>query len=223
MIYINEENRLLLEKYRERRKMELSENILGNGGHVVEYGGKRYQEVGYHSEMGYLIICSDFPEEGFTIGREFKYEIPIIKNMSYDINDDLYYKKVMPEEIEDVYRVWVRKKYCGYGCDITMQLSDTFSVYIYGDEKEDSNLIKLGFKSNLDADHPWHIYYWYIKEIDSIDDDKVQMAAIKSYMPQNVVEPFASMKRKEYSTSREMGIDIKAIYSTIEKEIKELV
>ena len=49
------------------------------------------------------------------------------------------------------------------------------------------------------------------------------MAAIKSYMPQNVVEPFASMKRKEYSTSREMGIDIKAIYSTIEKELKELV
>lgn len=47
---MNEENRLLLEKYRERRKMELSENILGNGGHVVEYGGKRYQEVGYHSE-----------------------------------------------------------------------------------------------------------------------------------------------------------------------------
>ena len=219
---MNEENRLLLEKYRERRKMELSENILGNGGHVVEYGGKRYQEVGYHSEMGYLIICSAFPEEGFTIGREFKYEIPIIKNMNYDLNDDLYYKKVMPEEIEDVYYVFVMEKYCGYRCEIRKQSEGTFSVFITGDEKEDSNLIKLGFKSNLDADHPWHIYYWYIKEIDSIDDDKVQMAAIKSYMPQNVVEPFAS-KRKEYSTSREMGIDIKAIYSTIEKELKELV
>lgn len=82
---MNEENRLLLEKYRERRKMELSENILGNGGYVVEYGGKQYQKVGYHSEMGYLIICSAFSEEGFTIGREFKHEIPIIKNISYDI------------------------------------------------------------------------------------------------------------------------------------------
>ena len=39
MIYMNEENRLLIEKYRERREMELSENILGNGGYVVEYGG----------------------------------------------------------------------------------------------------------------------------------------------------------------------------------------
>ena len=104
-----------------------------------------------------------------------------------------------------------------------MQSSGIFSVCIYKDKKEDSNLLKLGFKSNLDADHPWHICYWYIKEIDSVDDDKVQMTAIESYMPQNVIEPFASMKRKEYSTSREMGIDVKAIYIKIEKELKELV
>ena len=49
------------------------------------------------------------------------------------------------------------------------------------------------------------------------------MAAIKSYMPQNVVEPFAAMKRKEYSTSREMEIDVNAVYITIEKEVKELM
>ena len=98
-----------------------------------------------------------------------------------------------------------------------------FSVFITGDEKEDSNLLNLGFKSELDADHPWHEYYWYKKEIDSIDDDNVQITAIKSYMPQDVDEPFASMKRKEYSTSTELKIDVKAIYRTIAKELKDLV
>lgn len=103
--------------------------------------------------------------------------------MNYDLNDDLYYKKVMPEEIEDVYYVFVMEKYCGYRCEIRKQSEGTFSVFITGDEKEDSNLLNLGFKSELDADHPWHEYYWYKKEIDSIDDDNVQITAIKSYMP----------------------------------------
>ena len=156
VINMNVGNRLLLVKYKERRKMELSENMLGNGRYVVKFGGKQYQYVGYHREKGYLIICSAFLEEGFTIGREFKHEIPIIKNMNYDLNDDLYYKKVMPEEIEDVYYVFVMEKYCGYRCEIRKQSEGTFSVFITGDEKEDSNLLNLGFKSELDADHPWH-------------------------------------------------------------------
>ena len=223
VINMNVGNRLLLVKYKERRKMELSENMLGNGRYVVKFGGKQYQYVGYHREKGYLIICSAFLEEGFTIGREFKHEIPIIKNMNYDLKDDLYYKKVMPEEIEDVYYVFVMEKYCGYRCEIRKQSEGTFSVFITGDEKEDSNLLNLGFKSELDADHPWHEYYWYKKEIDSIDDDNVQITAIKSYMPQDVDEPFASMKRKEYSTSTELKIDVKAIYRTIAKELKDLV
>ena len=81
---MNEGNRLLLVKYKERRKMELSENMLGSEPcYVVKFGGKKYQFVGYHSEKGYLIICSAFLEEGFTIGRDFKHEIPIIKNMNF--------------------------------------------------------------------------------------------------------------------------------------------
>lgn len=51
----------------------------------------------------------------------------------------------------------------------------------------------------------------------------MQITAIKSYMPQDVDEPFASMKRKEYSTSTELKIDVKAIYRTIAKELKDLV
>lgn len=222
---MDEENRLMLVKYRERRKMELSENVLGNGRYVVKFGGKQYKYVDYHKEKGYLIICSAFLEEGFTIGREFKHEIPIEKKMNYDLNDDLYYKKVMPEEIEDAYGVFVSEKYCGYICDIRMQSEGTFSVFIIGDKKIDSNLLNLGFKCELDADHPWHEYYWYKKEIDSIDDDNVQFTAIKSYIPQDVgePEPFASMKRKEYGTRSELKINVKAIYRTIAKELKDLV
>ena len=68
----------------------------------------------------------------------------------------------MPEEIEDVYDVFVREKYCGYRCDIRKQSEGTFSVFITGDEKE-------------------------------------------------------------YSTSTELKIDVKAIYRTIAKELKDLV
>lgn len=220
---MNVENRLLLVNYKVRRKMELSENMIGSGIYVVEYGGKQYQYVDYHCASGYLIICSVFLEEGFTIGREFKHEKPIIKNMNNDLNDDLYYKKVLPEEIEDFYRVFISERYCGYVSDIRIQSDGTFSVFIIGDEKKDSNLINLGFTCELDADHPWHEYYWYKKEIDSIDDDKVQITAIKSYIPQDIVGPFASIKRKEYSAEMELNINVKAIYRTIAKELKDLV
>lgn len=218
---MNVENRLLLMKYIERRKMELSENMLGDGQHVVKAGGKQYQYAGYHREKGYVIIYSAFLEEGFTIGREFKHAIPIIKNMKNDLNDDLYYKKVMPEEIEDVYDVFVEEKYCGYRCDIRIQSEGILSVAIIGDEKKDSNLLELGFRSEIESDRPGHNYYWYEKEIDSIDDDNVQITVIKSYMQQYVVEPVALMKRKEYSTSTELKIDVKNIYRTIAKELKD--
>lgn len=217
------ENSLLIAKYMERRKMELSENILGNGRHVVMLGGKQYQYVGYHSEKGYLIICSANSEEGFTIGSEFKHEIPIIKNMDNNLNDDLYYKKVMPREIEDIYNVFVKEEFWGYRCNIKIQSEETYAIFITGDEKKDSKLLNLGFKSELMSDRPWHNYFLYKKEIDSIDDDAVQITAIKYYMPQNVVEPFASMKRKEYSTSTELEIDVKAIYSTIAQELNDFV
>ena len=39
VINMNVGNRLLLVKYKERRKMELSENMLGNGRYVVKFGG----------------------------------------------------------------------------------------------------------------------------------------------------------------------------------------
>ena len=94
VINMNVGNRLLLVKYKERRKMELSENMLGNGRYVVKFEGKQYQYVGYHREKGYLIICSAFLEEGFTIGREFKHEIPIIKNMNYDLNEICIIRKL---------------------------------------------------------------------------------------------------------------------------------
>lgn len=38
VINMNVGNRLLLVKYKERRKMELSENMLGNGRYVVKFG-----------------------------------------------------------------------------------------------------------------------------------------------------------------------------------------
>lgn len=52
VINMNVGNRLLLVKYKERRKMELSENMLGNGRYVVKFEGKQYQYVGYHREKG---------------------------------------------------------------------------------------------------------------------------------------------------------------------------
>lgn len=49
----------------------------------------------------------------------------------------------------------------------------------------------------------------------------MQITVIKSYMQQYVVEPVALMKRKEYSTSTELKIDVKNIYRTIAKELKD--
>lgn len=208
-------------QYIQQCKMALSENMLGIDVDVVEYNGKKYKEVGYDRESGSLIICSAFPEDGFTIGREFNYEMPIYTNMALNVNDDLFYKIVMPEEIEDVYSVYDIVEYCGYRCFIWIQASGTFKIVIYGDEKRDSNLISLGFHCELDADHPWHTYYWYEKIIDSIDDDKVKMVARKTYLQKDVDESIDSMKRKENGTKTDLKIDIKKIYRTIAEKIKE--
>ena len=65
VINMNVGNRLLLVKYKERRKMELSENMLGNGRYVVKFGGKQYQYVGYHREKGYR----PFSKKGLLLGE----------------------------------------------------------------------------------------------------------------------------------------------------------
>lgn len=56
--------------------------------------------------------------------------------MNYDLNDDLYYKKVMPEEIEDVYYVFVMESIVGIDAKLENNRRALFPFLLPGTKKK---------------------------------------------------------------------------------------
>lgn len=164
---------------------KITANELSEGFKIV-YNGKTYNNFGNSKAKGYIVISSALPEEGFMIGEEFNHTIPQGIGLM-EIDKSLYYKKILPEQIEDFYFLKHETEYAGIRCSYSVSSLGNIKIVI--DERMlfekqpelEQFVCGLGFVEKMVGDNSWDYRKIFIKENVPIEDEKFDIKVYKNY------------------------------------------